>query len=99
MVILFVFIISSVVWFIPDIGMDHDKGSTSSELTVQETMEENVARISYVDAEGNLTCAIDKHYATIVKTYTRSDVTNQEYDTEVKAVAKPVEEKFGRQGT
>lgn len=27
--------------------------------------------------------------------YTRSDVTNQEYDTEVKAVAKPVEEKFG----
>lgn len=31
--------------------------------------------------------------------YTRSDVTNQEYDTEVKAVAKPVEEKFGRQGT
>ena len=33
------------------------------------------------------------------KRYTRSDVTNQEYDTEVKAVAKPVEEKFGRQGT
>ena len=31
--------------------------------------------------------------------YTRSDVTNQEYDTEVNAVAKPVEEKFGRQGT
>ena len=68
MVVLFVFIISSVVWLIPDIGKDHDKGSTSSELTVQETTEENVARTSYVDAGGNLTCAIDKHYATIVKT-------------------------------
>ena len=68
MVILFVFVISSVVWLIPDIGIDHDKGGTSSELTVQETTEENVARTSYVDAEGNLTCAIDKHYATIVKT-------------------------------
>ena len=68
MVILFVFIISSVVWLIPDMGIDHDKGSISSELTVQETTEGNVARTSYVDAEGNLTCAIDKHYATIVKT-------------------------------
>ena len=36
MVILFVFIISSVVWLIPDMGIDHDKGSISSELTVQE---------------------------------------------------------------
>ena len=68
MVILFVFIISSVVWLIPDIGIDHDKGSTSSELTVQETTEGNIARTGYVDAEGNLTCAIDKHYAIIVKT-------------------------------
>lgn len=68
MVILFVFIISSVVWLIPDMGIDHDKGSISSELTVQETTEGNVARTSYVDAEGKLTCAIDKHYATIVKT-------------------------------
>ena len=67
MVILFVFIISSVGWLIPDIGIDHDKGSTSSELTVQETTEGNVARTSYVDVEGKLTCAIDKHYATIVK--------------------------------
>lgn len=68
MVILFVFVISSVVWLIPDIGIDHDKGSILSELTVQETTEGNVARTSYVDAEGKLTCAIDKHYVTIVKT-------------------------------
>ena len=68
MVVLFVFIVSSVVLLLPGRGTDHDSGRTSSELTVQETTEENVVTTNYVDAEGNLTCAIDKHYTTIVKT-------------------------------
>ena len=68
MVVLFLFTVGSVGLLIPGRGTDHDSGRTSSELTVQETTEENVVTTSYVDAEGNLTCAIDKHYTTIVKT-------------------------------
>ena len=68
MVVLFLFTVGSVGVLIPGRGTDHDSGRTSSELTVQETTEENVVTTSYVDAEGNLTCAIDKHYTTIVKT-------------------------------
>lgn len=68
MVVLFLFTVSSVGLLIPGRGTDHDSGRTSSELTVQETTEGNVVTTSYVDAEGNLTCAIDKHYTTIVKT-------------------------------
>lgn len=68
MVVLFLFTVSSVGLLIPGRGIDHDSGRTSSELTVKETTEGNVVTTSYVDAEGNLTCAIDKHYTTIVKT-------------------------------
>ncbi len=43
------------------------QGVNSSELLLQATDEGNVRREVYEDAEGNITFAIDKHYASVVK--------------------------------
>ncbi|WP_216392643.1 VanZ family protein [Blautia sp. MSJ-19] len=48
--------------------MNHDKGAVSAGLTQVETTEGNVTRTSYVDGEGKITYAIDRHYATLVRT-------------------------------
>lgn len=66
--ILFLFIIFSVSFLLPEKRTDHDRGTTSSELTKIEKTERNITRISYVDTSGKITYAIDKHYAILVQT-------------------------------
>lgn len=66
--ILFLFIIFSVYFLLPENRTDHDRGTTSSELTKIEKTEGNIIRVSYVDTSGKLTYAIDKRYAIFVQT-------------------------------
>lgn len=66
--ILFLFIIFSVYFLLPENRTDHDRGTTSSELTKIEKTEGNITRVSYVDTSGKLTYAIDKRYAIFVQT-------------------------------
>lgn len=66
--ILFLFIIFSVYFLLPEKRTDHDRGTTSSELTKLEKTEGNITRTSYIDTSGELTYAIDKHYAILVQT-------------------------------
>lgn len=66
-VVLFGFISVSVYFLFPENRIDHDRGVVSTELTQVETIEGNVAKTSYVNEFGQLTYAIDKHYATLVQ--------------------------------
>ena len=66
--ILFLFIIFSVYFLLTEKRTDHDRGTTSSELTKIEKTEGNITRVSYVDTSGKLTYAIDKRYAIFVQT-------------------------------
>lgn len=44
-----------------------DNGIKADELTIRETNLGNISRIDYVDTNGSITYASDKHYATVVK--------------------------------
>lgn len=66
-VVLFGFISVSVYFLFPENRIDHDRGVVSTELTQVETIEGNVTKTSYVNEFGQLTYAIDKHYATLVQ--------------------------------
>lgn len=67
--ILFLFVISSVYFLLPEKRLDHDRGTASAELTQMETTEGNVTRTSYVNQDGKIIYAVDKHYATVVRTH------------------------------
>ena len=58
--------IFSVYFLLPEKKSDHDSGVVSAELTQVETTEGNVTRTSYVNEAGEITFAIDKHYAILV---------------------------------
>ena len=65
-VVLFLFVIFSVYFLLPEKRYDHDSGAGSAELTQVETTEGNVTRTSYVNEAGEITFTIDKHYAILV---------------------------------
>lgn len=64
-VVLFLFVIFSVYFLLPEKRTDHDRGVASAELTQAETTEGNITRTSYVNKDGEITYAVDKHYATV----------------------------------
>lgn len=66
-IVLFLFVIFSVYFLLPEKRTDHDRGVVSAELTQVETTEGNITRTSYVDEAGKIKYAIDKHYATLVR--------------------------------
>lgn len=66
--LLLAFILASILFLLPDAAVDHDFGFTSSELEVQETVEENVTNTSYVNSDGTITDAINMGYATVQRT-------------------------------
>lgn len=66
--LLLAFILASILFLLPDTAVDHDSGFTSSELEVQETVEENVTNTNYVNSDGTITDAIDMGYATVQRT-------------------------------
>lgn len=78
-VVLFWFVIFSVYFLFPEKGIDHDKGAVSEELTQVETTEGNVTRTSYVNESGEITYAIDKHYATLVQKKNKEGQVLKEY--------------------
>lgn len=78
-IVLFLFVISSVYFLFPEKGIDHDKGAVSEELTQVETTEGNVTRTSYVNESGEITYAIDKHYATLVQKKNKEGQVLKEY--------------------
>lgn len=66
-IILCGFISASVYFlFLPNMK-NHDSGFVSSELTIEKNVKANIVQSSFVDANGKITLAIDKHYATIVQ--------------------------------
>ena len=67
-VVLFLFVIFSVYFLLPEKRTDHDMGAVSAELTQVETMEGNITKTSYVNQDREITYAVDKHYATVVRT-------------------------------
>ena len=66
-VALFLFVIFSVYFLLPEKRYDHDSGAVSAELTQVETTEGNITRTSYVNEAGEITYAIDKYYAILVQ--------------------------------
>lgn len=60
-------VLLSVLALLPDADVDHDAGYTSSELSIRETVDENVTSTSYVNPDGVITVAIDIGYATVCR--------------------------------
>lgn len=60
-------ILLSILALLPDADVDHDAGYTSSELSIRETVDENVTSTSYVNPDGVITDAIDMGYATVCR--------------------------------
>ena len=67
--LLFLAAIVLVICMIPP-GVRAEKQIRSSSLQILITQDKNVQRIDYVDSDGRITFAADKHYATIIKTKT-----------------------------
>lgn len=57
----------SILALLPDADVDHDAGYTASELSIRETVDENVTSTSYVNSDGGITDAIDMGYATVCR--------------------------------
>ena len=60
-------VLLSILALLPDADVDHDAGYTSSELSIRETVDENVTSTSYVNPDGIITDAIDMGYATVCR--------------------------------
>lgn len=60
-------VLLSILALLPDADVDHDAGYTSSELSIRETVDENVTSTSYVNPDGVITVAIDIGYATMCR--------------------------------
>lgn len=60
-------VLLSVLALLPDADVDHDAGYTSSELSIRETVDENVTSTSHVNPDGVITDAIDMGYATVCR--------------------------------
>lgn len=60
-------VLLSVLALLPDADVDHDAGYTASELSIRETVDENVTSTSYVNPDGVITDAIDMGYATVCR--------------------------------
>lgn len=58
-------VLLSILALLPDADVGHDAGYTSSELSIRETVDENVTSTSYVNPDGVITDAIDMGYATV----------------------------------
>ena len=60
-------VLLSILALLPDADVDHDAGYTASELSIRETVDENVTSTSYVNPDGVITDAIDMGYATVCR--------------------------------
>lgn len=60
-------VLLSILALLPDADVGHDAGYTSSELSIRETVDENVTSTSYVNPDGVITDAIDMGYATVCR--------------------------------
>lgn len=65
--LLVLFIVLSIAFLVPSYSSEHDAGNIASELLVKETTDSSFIRQDYVDADGNIVYAIDKHYASLIK--------------------------------
>ena len=54
-------------------------GLPSYRLEIREAVDGDVKRLDYIDSDGNVTFAADKHYATIIKTYRDGHVVLEQY--------------------
>ena len=60
-------VLLSILALLPDADVDHDAGYTASELSIRETVDENVTSTSFVNSDGGITDAIDMGYATVCR--------------------------------
>lgn len=67
-VILLLFIIFSGYYLLPEKSTDHDLGFASLELSQKESTKGNIIRIDFVNKDGEITYAIDRRYATLLRT-------------------------------
>lgn len=66
-ILIFSFIILSIYFLSPIDVVSHDTGRNASELLIKECLYDNFIRTDYVDLSGNITLAIDKQYASVVR--------------------------------
>lgn len=88
---LFFFTGLSIWLLIPMNTGSHDTGSIASELSVQESADGESMRSDYVDLDGNVVYAIDKHYASVVR-QTDSDgkiIKEQFFDEKARPARQP----------
>ena len=75
------------------VSLRQSAGWPSCRLFVQKTAEQNKIRFDYVNDQGSITFAADKHYATIIKTYENGHVVYEEY---FDAAGKPARQPLGQ---
>ena len=77
-----VFIIASILGVVPLTSTDHNQGSTSDELTLQEISNDSITTYTYVNASNVITEAIDKGYAIkeIIKNKNNQVIKETYYD-------------------
>ena len=81
-------VLLSILALLPDADADHDAGYTASELSIRETVDENVTSTSYVNPDGVISDAIDMGYATVCRMWDDNDrVVEERY---LDASGKPV---------
>lgn len=73
-----IFLVLSVI--LPGIGNKIQIRSSSLQVTT--TSDDNVQRIDYVDSDGRITFAADKHYASIIKTKIENKIYEEYLDSE-----------------
>ena len=63
----------------------------SSSLNLEKTTDGDTERLDYVDENGNITYAADKHYATVIKTKSGNTLLEEYFD----AAGEPALQKLG----
>ena len=78
-----IFVMSFITMIAIDISYVYAEDQMrSSSLNVEKTISGDTERIDYVDEDGNITYAADKHYATIIKTRTGNTLLVKYLDAE-----------------
>ena len=79
--ILFLFLVLFLsILFIDNTAVNAEEQKRSSSLNIEKTTDGDNERIDYVDENGNITYAADKHYATVIKTKRGNTLLEEYFD-------------------
>lgn len=89
--IFILFLISQIVFLFNPIVIFAEDIIRSSSLHMEISEDGNTERIDYVNDDGEITYAADKHYATLIRTKSKKGILEKYYD----ALQQPVEQPLG----